>query len=248
MSHRALIPALLASSVVAGAIVLAIPGSPDRPAALAALPAGAVEPAAVGLTLFFRNSQMNSLTMVGDSPRFLQGIDLLATASPCRVDEGIASLVHQGEFASLDWTGVKLADEDWRLDFDGVHFVRQRFHRNARWMDRPSQFLVVPTDDAGNPVGPVLQASAGRDDCLNAGDDGFVRRFLARQIARGCPAIGDTTGATFEAQGLVQWRDALHADQDARAIPLCATLVFKPRTANGAASAGPKAQTRGRIR
>jgi predicted CXXCH cytochrome family protein len=60
---------------------------------------------------------------------------------------------------------------------------------------------------------------------LSAADDGFVRRFNARQTAFGCPAQGDCTGATFVAQGLVQLRGALHAEQSARTIPPQATRL-----------------------
>jgi hypothetical protein len=52
-----------------------------------------------------------------------------------------------------------------------------------------------------------------------------VRRFVARQIASGCPAVGDCTGATFTAQALVQLRNALNAEDDARTIPRRATRL-----------------------
>jgi hypothetical protein len=86
-------------------------------------------------------------------------------------------------------------------------------------MEQSSHFRLVPSDDAGNPVGPVLIAHAGEDDRWRHSDDGFVRRFDVRQIARGCPAVGDTTGATFTVQGLVQLRDALHPEERRRRIP-----------------------------
>src|SRR5262249_58715274 len=106
---------------------------------------------------------------------------------------------------------------------DGT-FTRQRFYRGARWMEETSQFQVVPTDDAGNAVGPPLTARAGQDDRAVPADDGFVRRFVARQVATGCPAVGDTTGATFTAHGLVQLRDSPHPEQ-ARPIPAAATRL-----------------------
>jgi predicted CXXCH cytochrome family protein len=108
-----------------------------------------------------------------------------------------------------------MVEEDWRPAGDGT-FIRQRFYRKARWMEQPSLFLVTPTDDVGRPVGPPLRAHA---------DDAFVRRFVARQTAFGCPAQDDCTGAAFVAQGLVQLRGALQAGQRARTIPAEATRL-----------------------
>ena len=188
------------------------------------LPSGNSAPAQpVGLSLLFQNSSMAPLTLVGAAPRYLQEIDLVATV-PSPSDEGIQPLLDDSELASLDWSGVKMVEEDWRPAGDGT-FIRQRFYRKARWMERSSLFLVTPTDDAGRPVGPPLRAYAGKDDRVNSSDDGFVRRFSARQSAFGCPAQGDCTGATFVVQGLVQLRGPLHATQRARPIPANATRL-----------------------
>ena len=168
----------------------------------------------VGLSLLFQNSSMAPITLVGAAPRYLREIDLVATV-PTASDQGIQPLIDDSELASLDWTGVEMVEEDWRPAGDGT-FIRQRFYRNARWMEQPSLFLVTPTDDAGHPVGPPLRAHA---------DDGFVRRFAARQTAFGCPAEGDCTGAAFVVQGLVQLRGALNAGQRARTIPANATRL-----------------------
>jgi hypothetical protein len=113
-------------------------------------------------------------------------------------------------------------EEDWRPAGDET-FTRQRFYRNARWMQQASQFIVFPTDNSGRPVGVPLIAHAGEDNRSRSSDDGFVRRFVARQIATGCPAVDDCTGATFTAQGLVQLRDALHAERRAHGISRTAT-------------------------
>lgn len=180
-------------------------------------------PDPVGLSLLFQNSAMAPVTLVGDAPRYLQEIDLMATA-PTPDDRGIQPLIASGELASLDWSGVEMVEEDWRPAGDGT-FIRQRFYRKARWMERPSVFRVVPTDDAGRAVGQPLLAYAGNDGRIGSQDDGFVRRFTARQSAFGCPAQGNCTGATFVAQGLVQLRDALHPEQSARTIPPQATRL-----------------------
>jgi hypothetical protein len=177
----------------------------------------------IGLSLFFQNGAMAPLTLVGDAPRFLQEIDVTATVTT-PTDEGINPLLHTSEFSSLDWTGVTQVEEDWRPAGDGT-FTRQHFYRGAAWMEQASKFLVFPTDSTGTQVGDPLIANAGKDDRLGSADDGFVRRFVARQIATGCRSVGDCTGATFTAQGLVQLRDALQADERARPIPAEATRL-----------------------
>src|SRR5262249_10861987 len=178
----------------------------------------------IGLSLFFQNGQMAPLTLVGDAPRYLQEIDLVATVTTF-TDEGIQPVINNSDLSALDWSGVTMVEEDWRPGLDGVTFTRQRFYRGAKWMNQSSQFLVFPTDNAGNQVGDPLIAYAGSDDRWGPADDGFVRRFVARQIATGCPAVGNCTGATFTAQGLVQLRDALQADKRARFIPTAATRL-----------------------
>lgn len=179
--------------------------------ALAANPANTPgEP--IALSLIFQNGSMAPLTLVGAAPRYLKEIDLVATV-PTQTDQGIQPVIEDSELSSLDWTGVEMVEEDWRPAGDGT-FIRQRFYRNARWMERPSLFLATPTDDDGRPVGPPLRAHS---------DDGFVRRFVARQSAFGCPAEGDCTGAAFVAQGLVQLRAPLRTQ--ARTIPANATRL-----------------------
>lgn len=180
-------------------------------------------PEPVALSLLFQNGEMAPLTLAGDAPRYLKEIDIVATV-PSASDQGIQPLLESSELASLDWTGVEMVEEDWRPAGDGT-FIRQRFYRNARWMERPSLFLVTPTDDAGRPVGPPLRAFAGTDDRLTNAEDGFVRRFVARQSAFGCPAQGDCTGAAFVTQGLIQLRAPLNASQRARTIPAAATRL-----------------------
>lgn len=177
----------------------------------------------VGLSLIFQNGAMAPLTLVGDAPRYLREIDLVATV-PTEGDQGIQPLIDGSELASLDWTGLEMVEEDWRPAGDGT-FIRQRFYRKARWMEQPSLFLVTPLDDEGRAVGSPLRAYAGRNDQINAADDGFVRRFVVRQSAFGCPSQGDCTGAAFVVQGLVQLRGALNAGQRARTIPAEATRL-----------------------
>ncbi|HWN42721.1 MAG TPA: hypothetical protein VNW71_10900 [Thermoanaerobaculia bacterium] len=57
------------------------------------------------MSLLFQNSAMAPLTLVGDAPRYLREIDLVATV-PTASDQGIQPLIDDSELASLDWTGA----------------------------------------------------------------------------------------------------------------------------------------------
>src|SRR5262245_27756457 len=206
--------------LLAAVVCALIIGAPAHQSQLAG--SAGVQP--IGLSLFFRDGAAQHITLAGDAPRYLQEIDIVATV-PTQGDQGIEPLIHNSELASLDWSGVEMVEEDWRAAGDGT-FIRQRFYRNARWMEKPSLFLVTPTDDRGRPVGLPLIANAGKDDLLNkSSDDAFVRRFVARQVAFGCPSRGDCGGASFIAQGLAQLRDALNPQQRALRIPSRATRL-----------------------
>jgi hypothetical protein len=171
----------------------------------------------VGLSLFFQNGSMMPITIVGNVPRYLQEIDITASVTTT-TDQGITPVIQSSEFFSLDWKGVTQVDEDWRPAGDGT-YIRQRFYRNAAWMEHDSNFLVFPTDSAGNQIGQPLMAHAGKDDNRQPSNDGAIRRFVARQIATGCRGVGNCSGATFTAQGLVQLRDALNPTKRAGSIP-----------------------------
>ena len=90
-------------------------------------------------------------------------------------------------------------------------------------MRRASAFALLPVNSSGIPVGLPLVAYAGDDSNRTTADDGFVRRFVACQIANPCPAIGNCAGATFTAQGLAQWRIPLRPSERAGTIPASAT-------------------------
>src|SRR5262249_49362090 len=208
LQHR-LIPALLTTGFLFSGALLAALGPARQPALAAALPDE------VGLSLFFQNGQMPPLTLVGNPRRYLQEVDIVATTPTTATDQGLAALIQSSDLAGLDWTGIHLVEEDWRPDTDGTRIL-QRLYCGARWMNLPSRLPVAPLDGAGQPIGETLVAQAGRDDRWDPGDDGFVRRFVVRQIVRHCANINDLTGAnSFTVQGLVQFRDALHADRRA---------------------------------
>jgi len=177
---------------------------------------------AVGLSLFFNDGTMKPLTFYGNPPRYLNEIDIVTSTPPETTDRGIDSLMKLGELSKLDWTGVKIVDEDWRQSGDGM-YQRQRFYRNAHWMNAPSDFVLYATDAGGRRLGATLTASAGRDDRMSNDDDFFARRFTVRQIATGCRKVGDCTGARFVSQQLVQVRHNRNARNR--------TVLLPPETA-----------------
>src|SRR5262249_15894051 len=148
--------------------------------------------------------------------------DIVVSTPPTTTDVGLAPLTQNSELASLDWRGIHLAEEDWRPDLDGT-WILQRFYRGAQWMEQPGQFSVTPLDAAGQPVGEPLLALTGSDDRWSPADDGFAPRFVVRPLVRGCRGLNDLTGAnSFSLQGLVQFRDALHAERRAAPVPALA--------------------------
>jgi hypothetical protein len=188
----------------------------------------------VGLSLWWQDGDVRmqsgapkTVDLYEDFPRYVQEIDLTAHVDTA-TDQGLDPIFHAGDMKDLDWTGVHQVDEDYRpeLGTNPPTYTRSRFYRGAKWMNRLSVFLVVPVDDQGHEVGPAILEVNGSDDKERPIDDGFVRRFDARQLTRGCRAIGDCTGATsFTAEGLVQVRDALHPTLRARKIPQAATQL-----------------------
>jgi predicted CXXCH cytochrome family protein len=178
----------------------------------------------VGLSLLFQNGAAAPIKLVGDHSRYLQEVDIAVTSPPTSSDLGIQPIRTSGEFAGLNWTGVQMVEEDWRPDGAGK-FTRQRFYRGAYWMKSAGLFMAIPVNANNIPVGLPLIALTGFDESRSIADDGFVRRFNARQIATGCPAINDCTGASFIAQGLVQWRHNLRASDRALKIPHTATKL-----------------------
>jgi hypothetical protein len=139
-------------------------------------------------------------------------------------DDGIDALITSSAFAPLDWDGIELAEELWNPALDGT-MTRERYYRGARWMEAPSVFKVRAVTASGRPSGAPWVVHAGRDDRLGPNDDMFVRRFVARQTALGCPSVGDCSGAVFISEGLVQVRGNLTPEKDARPVPKSAAAL-----------------------
>jgi hypothetical protein len=179
----------------------------------------------IGLSIRFDNGVSQELGLINEGKRFVDELDILATAETGPFDDGIDAIIESGDLSGLDWTGVELVDEEWRPDTVGT-FTRQRFYRNAAWMERPSTFLIFQVDGHGHflPVEPIV-VHAGTDNRLSFFDDGFIRRFSARQITSGCVAVDDCSTATGSVvQGLVQLRQAQHPRDSVRILPNTATL------------------------
>lgn len=178
----------------------------------------------VGLSLWWADGdvRLNSgavktVDLYGDAPRYLQELDISAQViTP--TDQGIDQLKTTGDMARLDWHGVHLTDEDWRPEGnDPTTYTRTRIYRGARWMTRPSAYVLFAVDAHDVPVGLPIVDATGRDDSLGPLDGAFVRRFVARQVTQGCRAINDCSNATsFLAQGLMQFRDSLHPERAVR--------------------------------
>ncbi|HKY38209.1 MAG TPA: hypothetical protein VJN18_19840 [Polyangiaceae bacterium] len=171
----------------------------------------------IGLSLRIANGQTRPLQLFGNVQRYLQEIDVTESVqSP--TDAGLTPLIQNSALRALDWRGIEQVEEIWVPSLDGS-FTRERYFRGARWMEKSSELKLVALDARGRRLGAPWLAHAGRDDRFLPSDDGFVRRFVARQSAFGCSAIGNCATATFVAEALVQFRDALHPESDARTVP-----------------------------
>ena len=201
-------------------------------ALVAALSLSAQSTGNVGLSLFFQNGVMPPVTFYGNPPRYLQELDISTKSVTSTTDLGIEPLKQTGDLANLNWTGIKQVEEEWK-PVNGK-YNRVRYYRGAQWMTQRSTFTITPLDAGGIPIGAAITADAGWDDRINEGsDDAWVRRFTARQTAAGCPAINNCTGATYTAQGVVSFRDALNPNARAKLLPAnTATLEVRWSVSN----------------
>lgn len=172
----------------------------------------------VGLSLFFQNGTMPPTTLYGNANRYLQELDITSKTAASPVDVGIEPLKLLPDMASLNWNGVHLVEEEWKPSAAGK-FTRVRYYRGALWMQRSSTFTITPVDANGTATGTAITADAGWDDRIREStDDAWVRRFTARQTATGCPAKNDCTGASYTAQAVISFRDAMLPQNRARAV------------------------------
>jgi hypothetical protein len=172
-----------------------------------------------GLSLRIDDGVATPVELVGNPKRHFGELDIIASVATAD-DQGITPVTSSGDLAHLDWTDVELVDEEWRPDGAGA-FTRQRFYRNARWMENPGFFVVYPIDAHGHPLPAIpFLILPGTDDVWSGLDSAFVRRFFARQTTTGCAAVDDCSGATGHvAQALVQLREPQYPSIGARRLP-----------------------------
>ena len=166
---------LFGSDVVGGITVRHLFASPLNRAGFS----GNTAVNSVGISLFFRNG-MPSLTLLATSHSTARVV--IVRPRRFRPPTTHCMLIGRG-FSSLDWTGVAMVEEEWR---PSTTAFGNGFYR-AAWMNRPASF------DADRrrrrDLGPPWWRT-GKDDQFLPSDDGFVRRFVVRQIAADA-AIGN---------------------------------------------------------
>jgi hypothetical protein len=164
---------------------------------------------AVALALEVEDGAGVPLKVKAGQSFYINQIDLLATATATR-DEGVDGLRARGDFAGLDWRGLKQVDEEPvpLANADGT-FTRRRFYREARWMNDTSVFLVQPVDAQGRSTGRAVTLNIGQNDRRLSSDDFFIRRLRAIQFTQDCRTVTNCTGARkFVENALVEVRNA----------------------------------------
>jgi hypothetical protein len=145
---------------------------------------------------------------------YLNTVDIRASVNTT-VDEGVAELSRSGDFASLEWDGLRLVDEAPILlaNPDGTS-TRRRFYRFADWMNDDGVLLVDQVDAHGRPTAPVVEYRTGREGRPEKSDDYWDRRYRALQWTNDCKTQTDCSGATsFQEEALVELRYLQHTDK-----------------------------------
>ncbi|MFQ5655499.1 MAG: hypothetical protein ACE5GW_12310 [Planctomycetota bacterium] len=188
----------------------------------AALPAAGALADIVGLDLLFEEGNHERLSVIAGEAFMIDSIAILTTvAAPD--DELLNALKSQSFLNGLDWSGLKVEREEWHPE-QGGGFERQRFYRRAAWMGERHIFTVTVLDAAGNILSGPMELTSFEAGEPRPQDAFATRRFGAVTSAHGAPAVGDTTGATFTAQGLVQLRNGATEASPFR-IPLAARIL-----------------------
>lgn len=189
------------------------------PTELPAPPSAAAAPGAederatatpVLLALEVEDGEGVPLTVKAGQVFVINQIDLRAALTSITKDEGVDGLRRQGDFATLNWKGLELADQEPVLlaNADGT-FTRRRFYRKAKWMDDTSLITVWPMDARNRVTGVPLVLNIGGNDQRRPSDDFFVRRLRAIQTIADCRTSTDCTRArSFQEEALVELRHA----------------------------------------
>jgi hypothetical protein len=164
----------------------------------------------VGLALEIEQGVGVPLRVLAGHEFYINQIDI-RTAVAATVDEGVEGLEWEGDFAMLNWHGVRQVDEEPLLQADpnGTTYTRRRFYRRARWMEQSSTFTVRQVDEHGRTLGPAIQLNIGKDDERCSSDAFFIRRLGAIQWAYDCRSATDcSTSRNFLEEALVEVRNA----------------------------------------
>jgi hypothetical protein len=182
--------------------------------------------AAVELAIEIDNGAGIPLSVKKGQAFFLNQVDMRASLDTDH-DEGVSGLFTTGDFAPLRWDGTAQADQQFVLlpDANGK-FTRQRFFRQARWMNEGSRLTLRQRDARGHQIGGAMVYQAGVENDRRPNDDFFDRRLRAIQWTFDCSALGNasgdcTTAHAFREEALVELRYAQHPDR---------TFVFDART------------------
>ena len=176
---------------------------------------------AIGLALEIENGASPPLRVRAGQKFFLDQVDIRAFVTASVDNPSLDALRASSDFASLDWSGLTLAENEPVLlpNADGT-FTDRRFYRDAAWMERHSLMVLWQVDASGRRVGRPLLASLGQDDRRRRHDHFFIRRLRGIQWANDCAAPTDCSGATsFQEEGLVEIRHARSTSQTFRIAP-----------------------------
>jgi hypothetical protein len=193
---------------------------PPEPRAATALASTTATP--IGLAIEVENGVAKPISVRAGQTFYLNQIDIRSFLNTT-VDEGVAGLARQGDFASLVWAGIREVDEAPIIlgNADGT-FTRRRYFRFASWMDVQNTFSVQQVDAHGHATAPPVSVSSGLEFFPQDSDDYFDRRFRAIQWLNNCQTQSDCTGATsFQEEALVELRYAQHPEK---------TFVIQPAT------------------
>jgi len=184
--------------------------------------------APVGLALEVDNGAGVPLKIKAGQTFYVNQIDLRAAVTASG-DEGVDGLDRAGDFATLDWQGIRKEDQEFVLaaNPDGT-FRRRRFFRDARWMNAASSFTLEQLDRDGRALGAAVTVAAGSENKRRESDDFFVRRIRAIQWTNDCRALNDCSGASsFEEEALVELRYALHPERVFKVSPNATALRLR---------------------
>jgi hypothetical protein len=168
----------------------------------------------IGIALDIENGQAVPLSVRAGQLVYINQVDMLSSIS-ASVDEGVAGLATQGDFASLPWEGTVLADQSF-VDVpnaDGT-WTRRRFYRESAWINLPSFYFIEQLDASGNPSGASLRIDTDLEFLRSPNDSFFVRRMRSIQWANDCsvgpssalPQGDCSTASNFTEEALVELR------------------------------------------